>query len=650
MISIKHVTKQFQQKNEIIYGLNDVSLDIKGPGLIGIRGHSGSGKTTLLNLIYGFDHTYEGEINLDLSLNEMYYITQKNVLLRNQRVIDQFKVAMTEYDENKVKVALRNVSLDESYLYKETKYLSTGEEKRLMIALALIKDVKLLLADEPTENLDEYNQSIIMSLLKNMSKTITVMVVSHNEKLLYEYADRIIVFDHGTIQSDRDNHSIIDSLIHPKQVIEKIIPRTSTRFTSFSHNLSYVLIALFLVALSLLLSVTTRLIIKDEASFLQFNEKAYVIDTVDSSIENAIIEGSVFPIYQQLFSLRGMFLSEIEQYAYLISVQNQQISFVDSQAIKRRYLFGNAPTQFNEVALSIKSARMMLEANTLPINVDMKDLIGKRLELSYQNLAYTFYVTGIYDSQALEIANHQDFYVFTTPHYNISYASMINLIPNTSVLAHDEVFVSDQTSYSINDTIEVLGKTYKVKGVYTDSNTMNRIIFSNEILNQINYEIHKEMNNRFVVLNQDLIRSKDQKSYDLSYSEYISSRVVTFTIFIILSMILTVGLYFTIILTTTYELAYYESDILFYKLNHYSNQQIVKFFIMKYLKGIIGSTLLTTIIIGLFLSNTSSSYLYRSTVLLVILGIIGLSLILILYYLIIISKANKGILKMYKEE
>jgi putative ABC transport system ATP-binding protein len=650
MISIKHVSKQYRQKNEVVYGINDVTLDINSSGLIGIQGHSGSGKTTLLNLIYGFDSVYEGEIVHDIKPNEMYYITQKNVLLKNKRVIDQFKVAMDEYNEDKVKEALLKVSLDESYLYKETKYLSTGEEKRLMIALALIKEVKLLLADEPTENLDEYNQSIMMSLLKSLSQTITVIVVSHNEKLLKAYADRIINFDRGNIISDYANPTNIKPISLNSQVIEKIIPRTISKYASLRHSLNYVLIASFLITLTLLLSITTRLIIKDEASFLQFDEHTYVIETMDENIENAISNEIVFPIYQQLFSLRGMFLSEIEQYAYLNPVQNQQISFVDSLAIKHPYLYGKAPSKYNEVSLSKKSAKLMLEANKLPISVSMKDLIGKRLELSINNLAYTFYVSGIYDSQALDIAIQHDFYVFTTPYYNISYAVMTYLIPNLRTLAQDEVLVSNQSGYNIHDTIEILGKTYTVLDTYDDPNSIERIVFSDRELNLINYIMHKEANNRFIVLDSDLITNKDQRTYELSYAEYISSRAVSFIILIVLLVILTAGLYFIIILTTTYELTYYESDVLFYKLNHYSNQQIVRIFITKYIKGIVGTTLITTIVLGLILSTSSNSYLFKSNVFSLIVGILGLSLVLVVYYVIIISKANKGILKMYKEE
>lgn len=219
MLKLNDVTKIYQTASkEKVTALSNVSLSLDKNELVFIVGQSGSGKTTLLNLIGGLDMPEQGEIlvdklvlSKDISLekyrqNYVGFVFQEYNLLENLSVYENIAIAVSgctkkELNEKIVKV-LKEVDLS-GYENRKMNELSGGQKQRVAIARALAKNTSILLCDEPTGNLDSHTSKEIFDLLKKISLEKTVIVVSHNEELAKEYADRLIRIADGKIVSDQ---------------------------------------------------------------------------------------------------------------------------------------------------------------------------------------------------------------------------------------------------------------------------------------------------------------------------------------------------------------------------------------------------------------------------------------------------------------
>ena len=219
MIRVKNLIKIFKsKKKDKCIALDNVSFTLEDKGFVFIIGKSGSGKTTLLSIIGGLDNLTKGEISINGNLfskfKEKDYVNYRNTMIgyifQDFHLIDE----LTIYENIKISLDLQNnkdVSLIGEMLEKvglkgyENRYpneLSGGEKQRIAIARALIKNPRIILADEPTGNLDTKTTSQVLSLLKELSKERLVIIVSHNLSDAREYADRIIELSSGKIIND----------------------------------------------------------------------------------------------------------------------------------------------------------------------------------------------------------------------------------------------------------------------------------------------------------------------------------------------------------------------------------------------------------------------------------------------------------------
>ena len=223
MISLKDVSKTYKTKSKSeTQALKDVSLNFANCGMVFILGKSGSGKSTLLNLLGGLDSPTSGEIFVDgenmqhfsqrdydtYRNNYVGFIFQEFNLLSDFNVRDNvaltLKLTQTDNADGKVTDALKQVELNEEYLNRRIDEMSGGEKQRITIARAIIKDSKIILADEPTGNLDSATGESIWNILKNLSRERLVVVVSHDRESAEKYADRIIEIADGQIVADSD--------------------------------------------------------------------------------------------------------------------------------------------------------------------------------------------------------------------------------------------------------------------------------------------------------------------------------------------------------------------------------------------------------------------------------------------------------------
>jgi len=207
-----NVTKLYNQR---VRALDRVNLTVDKSEWLTIMGPSGSGKTTLLNLIGGLDRPTEGSISVDgldiarLSQKELTKFRREHV----GYVFQQFhlvpyltateNVMLAQYfhsiaDEGEARTALGNVGLNHRLDHLPSQ-LSAGEQQRVCIARALINEPKVLLADEPTGNLDLENERLILEIFKSLNEEgLTIVVVTHNPEI-EKLGNRTIRLEHGKI-------------------------------------------------------------------------------------------------------------------------------------------------------------------------------------------------------------------------------------------------------------------------------------------------------------------------------------------------------------------------------------------------------------------------------------------------------------------
>ncbi len=219
MIKITNLNKFYQSKRrQLHHALKDVNLILPDRGLVFVLGKSGSGKSTLLNLIGGLDSASSGTIEVDgnniCAMNEAEFVDYRNscigFVFQDHHLIDDLTVGQNVKlvldlrrmgDKALVSQALEQVGLA-GYEDRYPSELSGGERQRVAIARAIVKRPRIILADEPTGNLDDRNTKEVMQILKDLSSDCLVLTVSHNTAEVYANADRVLDLSEGRIMDD----------------------------------------------------------------------------------------------------------------------------------------------------------------------------------------------------------------------------------------------------------------------------------------------------------------------------------------------------------------------------------------------------------------------------------------------------------------
>lgn len=218
LLTLDHVSK--------IYGslraVDDLSLTVPQGEWLSIVGSSGSGKTTLMNIIGCMDSPSKGSVALqgrkledlnagqlaDVRKNVIGLVFQKFYLVSHLTAVENVMVAQYYHsvvDEAQAMEALERVGLKDRAHHLPSQ-LSGGEQQRVCVARALINCPKLLLADEPTGNLDEKNEQIVLDLFKQLHKQGTTIIVVTHDSLVAQCADREIMLNHGVLVGERWNN------------------------------------------------------------------------------------------------------------------------------------------------------------------------------------------------------------------------------------------------------------------------------------------------------------------------------------------------------------------------------------------------------------------------------------------------------------
>ena len=226
MIELLNVNKYYNRgKKNQLHVINNTSLKFDDKGMVAILGNSGCGKTTLLNVIGGLDKPNSGKIfvngkrmnRLSSSITDSIrnlnigYIFQNYQLLDDMSVFDNVALVLKMLGiKNKARIKESvNYVLEVVGLYRYRNrpagMLSGGERQRVGIARAIVKNPKIIIADEPTGNLDSKNSLEIMNIIKAISADKLVILVTHEKDLAHFYSDRIIEVVDGKVTSDCKN-------------------------------------------------------------------------------------------------------------------------------------------------------------------------------------------------------------------------------------------------------------------------------------------------------------------------------------------------------------------------------------------------------------------------------------------------------------
>ena len=227
---LENISKIYKTGSGDFYALKDISLSFSSTGLVSIVGKSGSGKSTLLNILLGIEKPSSGSLKFNgRQINKMsdksfskYHLNDVSMVFQHYNIFDDLSakenvmlpLLMKGYSKAKAEKIVNKYFEEFSLTYlsnQRSKLLSGGEKQRIAILRAIVISPKVILCDEPTGALDSKNSLAIMEMLKELSKKILVIHVSHNKTLVNRFSDRIItlkdgkIFDDKTINESRNN-------------------------------------------------------------------------------------------------------------------------------------------------------------------------------------------------------------------------------------------------------------------------------------------------------------------------------------------------------------------------------------------------------------------------------------------------------------
>jgi putative ABC transport system ATP-binding protein len=224
IVACKEVSKTYQQGKVTVNALTNVDLEVETGGFIALAGPSGSGKTTLLNLIGGLDQPDSGTIQVDgqsyadlsgsqmadLRLHRIGFIFQAYNLIPVLSAVENVEYVMLlqgipgAQRRRRAREILATVGLADKYDRRPAE-LSGGQQQRVAVARAIVAGPSIVLADEPTANLDSKTGESLLQLMQQMNRERSVtFIFSTHDNMVMEYARRIVMIRDGRIDSDRN--------------------------------------------------------------------------------------------------------------------------------------------------------------------------------------------------------------------------------------------------------------------------------------------------------------------------------------------------------------------------------------------------------------------------------------------------------------
>ena len=434
MLEIRNVSKIYKAKNgfknEVI---KKVNLKFANNGLTFILGKSGSGKSTLLNLIGGLDSYDSGEIIIDnvstknfkekdfdsYRNNYVGFVFQEFNIIEDytiyENIVLPLKLQNKKINEDEVDKLLKKLDIEE-FKTRKLNELSGGQKQRVAIARALVKKPKIILADEPTGNLDSKTGMEVINLLKEISKDTLVIVVTHDNDFAHQYGDRIIEISDGMIINDSAN-SINDKVGLYKNIKTKLPAKEAFKlgFKSLNNHKIKLFFTMILIAVStsfvLLAFIMNTYSIEDNHFKLikrnnvdTFEIKKYNYD------EQQKIRFSVNLDNNSILEIQN----NLEEDSYPVYYLNESIStikFMGLNIYEQEDLFNDLPAEENDMYTYIPPKIKIIEGNNDLIE---QEIIGtyptSNDEILISNYLADFIINnGIYNYDTKKVQNFNDY-------------------------------------------------------------------------------------------------------------------------------------------------------------------------------------------------------------------------------------------------
>ena len=410
MVILKNLFKSFGE----VKICDDVNYTFREKGLTCFFGPSGSGKTTIFNLIAGFDRSYKGEIEVNDSklnglsiedlckyrFNNIGFIFQNYNLFKGYTALENVLMGIhlesdiTEGEKLKRALDLLNSLGLEEQKNQKIETLSGGQKQRVSIARALINEPNLILADEPTGALDSESTKAIMEILKDISKSKQVIMISHDEDVL-EYADEVIELDDNKIkvrlknEKDDGEVAIAYEADNGKTKKEPKLDNKTAKSISLKnfkiHMFKFILAAVIIAfgSSAFVASLSTKKITNNIINDFKTKNFFYNIGTVPTLINGEKVTEDISELYDDIKANENL-----ENVYYQYDLENLKIKSVDKSIdipvkvptaiAKETMAYGNMPmTNKNEIAISSNVANRITD--------DIKELIGKEVIFEYIN-------------------------------------------------------------------------------------------------------------------------------------------------------------------------------------------------------------------------------------------------------------------------
>lgn len=503
MIELRGVSKYYQNEGNVTLGLRKASLKLSIGEFVTITGESGSGKSTLLNVISGLDKYDEGEYFVNgeetsyFSVSDMERFRKEYVgfVFQNYNIIDSYTVyenviaalVIQNYDKKKRKnralELIEAVGLTKQRNQKTSK-LSGGQKQRVVIARALAKDSPIIVADEPTGNLDSDSGEMVMKLLKNISKDKLVIVVTHNYEQVEPYTTRRIHMADGEIIEDRVFQTVEPLKIEPTKN-ELMGPKGQFYFAALNvlrqPKKTITLLLAFIVLMVAVLFVYA-------SSFT--NLSLYIQHPLTDNIYDTRVivknEGNIPFTQQQLDAfLNYREVNDIVHYDmtqetyFNVSSSNSDMWFwasllrPASSFTQEDMVEGHIPTEANQIILS---------KNIKNNGISIGDTIYLS-SVKKSNVSYTFEVTGFHNDNNNVIGVSSKFLNQTDTNTPVTNSSFINMVYENTYSVYVEPLIGmAQTQIIEGEFVE-----------YSDSVPLEEIHINESIKNKfLSYGITEE--------------------------------------------------------------------------------------------------------------------------------------------------------------
>jgi ABC-type lipoprotein export system ATPase subunit len=479
MVKLNHISKHYIDGKKVVTGLNDVTLSFGVDEFVVVTGSSGSGKSTLLNILSGTDYATSGQYLVDdidtdsfdekdwsnFRCRNIGIIYQDNKLIENYTVKENIEAAIalccSKKKERKKKInqILKDTGLA-TLANKRVKYLSGGQKQRVAIARAISKDCRILLADEPTANLDVDTAYDIVRLLKEISKDRLVIVVTHNEEQFVNVATRRIILSEGGVLSDKifkikeDNHFTIEfNKCDPskKAFSYGILKYAKPIASIFLTTLIVLFCSLISYSVSLDMSNNRHEGLTNTEFFQNLSPERYIISKTDktaftkddlelikakSEIDNVVLEDIIL---------------DTVGYIENPGTKRDMELYIKPLSALKEVDYGRLPQNDDEVVLSndIGGPFYMMESDEEYFSLRTDDIILHKVRIVGWLKDTDHFRQSVYVSeklmQKLYVCNYHKYSEISLIEDNISYP-IYNVIPDTAVVSGTIIVGDDKLS------------------------------------------------------------------------------------------------------------------------------------------------------------------------------------------------------------